>query len=98
IFKTDTNTSGSSPAAFSTAQKSLYVGYTGPTFFENSQATFSRPDVFIGVRYDTSPVIGPLTLTAAGSGTGVYTGTITNGSGNAFAGYTFVIAGFTNAA
>jgi hypothetical protein len=98
VFKTDANNSGSSPAAFSTSQVSLYVGYTGTTFFENNQAVYSRPDVFMGVRYDTSPVIGPLTLTAVGAGTGVYTGTITNGGGNAFVGYTFTIAGFTHAA
>jgi hypothetical protein len=98
VFKTDSDMSDSGPPAFSTAQKALYVGYTGPAFFENNQAVYSRPDVFIGVRFDTSPVIGPLTLTSAAAGTGVYAGTITNGSGNAFAGYTFVIAGFANAA
>jgi hypothetical protein len=39
-----------------------------------------------------------LSSVAVGSGgTAVYTGTITGGGGNAFAGYQFVVAGFTNA-
>lgn len=44
---------------------------------------------------------GALTLTAAATssgGTAVYTGTITGGAANAFAGFTFTIAGFVTAA
>jgi hypothetical protein len=98
VFKTAADDEDSGPPPFSTAQKSLYVGFSGSTFLESVISVFSRPDVFIGVRYDTSPAIGPLTLTSVAAGTGTYTGTITNGGGNAFAGYTFTIAGFTNAA
>lgn len=42
--------------------------------------------------------VGPLTLSAVAAGTGAYTGTITGGGSSAFAGYTFTISGFTNAA
>jgi len=46
--------------------------------------------------------VGVLTLTSVAATTdgihSVYTGTITGGGSNAFKGYTFVIAGFTNAA
>jgi hypothetical protein len=45
--------------------------------------------------------IGTFTLTSVANASGgntAYTGTITGGGSNAFAGYTFTIAGFTNAA
>lgn len=42
--------------------------------------------------------VGLLVLSAVAAGTGAYTGTITGGGSNAYAGYTFTIAGFTNAA
>ena len=45
--------------------------------------------------------VGTFTLTSVANASGgntIYTGTITGGASNAFAGYTFVIAGFTNAA
>jgi hypothetical protein len=41
---------------------------------------------------------GTFTLTSVATGTGVYTGTITNGGSNAWQGYYFTIAGFTNSA
>lgn len=53
-------------------------------------------------QYSVNPnSIGTFTLTSVANASGgntVYTGTITGGASNAFAGYTFTIAGFTNAA
>ena len=48
-----------------------------------------------GAHYEAGTVF---TLSAVTGATGVYTGTITGGGSNAFAGYTFVVAGFTNSA
>lgn len=52
--------------------------------------------------YSVNPAsMGTFTLTSVANASGgntVYTGTITGGGSNAFAGYTFVIAGFTNSA
>ena len=53
------------------------------------------------LEYATNNGIYPLktlTLTSVANSTGVYTGTITGGAGNALAGSWVVIAGFTNAA
>lgn len=54
-FKVDTPNPLSSSPSFSIAQTSMYVGLTGPTTsLYLGGSPISRPDVFIGVRYDTS--------------------------------------------
>lgn len=72
----------------------LYLGVASKSNTGNE----TRPAKFMGLRYDTDPG-SALTLsqvTVSGSTT-TYTGTITGGASNAFAGGTFIVAGFTNA-
>jgi hypothetical protein len=81
---------------FQTGAKSVYIGMTGITtpLLSNISA---RPDIFLGVRYDTSATPGTLTLSSvanASGGTTDYTGTITGGADGAYIGLTFVVAGF----
>ena len=85
--------------AFSMANKAMYVGLTGPHNPAEIALPQSRPDVFIGLRYDTSVSPGTLTVTSttAGSGVATYTGSWTTGGGNGFVGMTFTTAGFTHA-
>jgi hypothetical protein len=74
----------------------LYLGFA----YHSVTNTAKRPAKFVGLRYDTDPG-ATFTLTAAGnasSGTTAYTGTFTGGGSNAFQGYKFTVAGFTNAA
>jgi hypothetical protein len=100
IFKLEGAGSSSPAGNWSTANKSLYVGFSGASCANVISGTVSaRPDVFYGVRYDTSATPGTLTLSsaaAASGGTTVYSGTITGGTNNAFVGLTFTVAGFTN--
>lgn len=70
-----------------------------PTVQDVSGVTYTPPTataLVLTAVAGSSP--GPLTLTSVAAGTGVYTGTITGGGSNAFAGYTFTISGFTNGA
>jgi len=98
IFKWDGAVA--SVSGFDTTKKSCYVGLSG-SYVSNigTQVITPRPDIFIGLRYDTSITPGTLTLTSvanAGAGVTVYTGTITGGLNGAYIGMTFVVAGFTN--
>jgi hypothetical protein len=52
VFKLDSGSGATT--AFAASQKAVYVGLTGPTAQLMSSASYSRPDVFIGVRFDTS--------------------------------------------
>ena len=54
IFKVDTANPLSSSPNFSIAQTALYVGLTGPNISGMIGVPSSRPNFFIGVRYDTS--------------------------------------------
>jgi hypothetical protein len=54
IFKVETGNPLSSSPNFSMAQTALYVGLTGPNTNVYASTPISRPDFFIGVRYDTS--------------------------------------------
>jgi hypothetical protein len=61
VFKVDTGNPLSSSPKFSMAQTSIYVGLTGQIIAPLAAGLISRPDIFIGVRYDTSttsPSIG----------------------------------------
>jgi len=40
--------------AFSTAQKAIYIGLTDPSFYQLTTDPISRPNTFIGIRFDTS--------------------------------------------
>jgi hypothetical protein len=64
----------------------------------NRSYSFQLTDGTIRLIVDTGST-GSLTLTSVGNASGtstIYTGTITGGAANAFVGYTFLIAGFTN--
>ena len=98
VFKVDINRTGT---AFSVAHASIYVGLFGTTFLpimNNSTLSGSRPDVFIGVRYDASTQLGPFALTSVANHSGnttVYTGTITGGAtSGSFVGQLFTVTGF----
>ena len=100
IFKLD-GTMNSAAPHYAITKKSLYVGLSGPTIGTLSVQTAPgspRPDVFMGLRYDTSVTPGVLTLSAAGNHSGNYTTyTMTSnaaGANNGFAGMTFTVAGF----
>ncbi len=94
-------------------KKQLYVGLATPkawglknwsaagglntSGFPNGNA---RPPYFMGLRYDTDPGTGALTLSSVANASGgntVYQGTITNGGTNNFVGTKFLVAGFGNA-
>jgi len=57
-----------------------------------------RPDIFFGVRFDTSTTPAGMTVTSVAAGTGVYTGTFGGGATNGFAGMNVTFTGFANAA
>ena len=59
-----------------------------------------NPDIqdVSGAPYEAGTVFTLSAVANSSGGTAVYTGTITGGGSNAFAGYTFVVAGFTTAA
>jgi chitodextrinase len=50
----------------------------------------------VGLNQGVSPEALSFSITSVAGGTGVYTGTITGGAANAFAGYYFVVTGFSN--
>ena len=54
VFKVDTGNPLSSSPKFSMAQTSMYVGFSGQAINLYVANQITRPDVFIGVRYDTS--------------------------------------------
>jgi len=100
IWKHDGSTTGSGNA-FSTVKKSLYIGLSGAPLAAISGAGSTaspRPDVFIGLRYDTSTVPAGMAVTSVAAGTGVYTGIFANGGGNAYAGQNIIFKGFAQAA
>ena len=84
-------------------ERAMYVGLTGPGYAAQIAGPVSRPNQFMGLRYDTSVTPGALTVTnvTAGSGVAVYTFTAltgTNaGAGNGFVGMRFTTTGFTHA-
>lgn len=98
VFKVDINRTSS---AFSVSHASMYVGLFGTTFLpimNNGTLSGSRPDVFVGVRYDASVQMGPFAITSCASHSGnttVYTGTITGGgTTSSFIGQLFTVTGF----
>ena len=98
IFKWDGATA--SVGGFDATKKSCYVGLSGSTVNNIVGSVSARPDVFIGLRYDTSITPGALTLTSVDNGTpggAQYHGTITGGVNGSYIGLTFVVTGFTNA-
>jgi len=101
VFKLDNEISQSTATVKNLFQKkSMYVGLMGAAM--SSVAATSpvgaRPDIFFGVRFDTSTVPAGFTVTSVAAGTGVYTGTFTGGGTNAFAGQNITFSGFANAA
>jgi hypothetical protein len=101
-FKVDYGTigGGATVGAFSRAKKSLYIGLSGVAVITTvaSSAVSARPDIFLGLRYDTSATPGTQTVTScanAAGGVTVYTGTFPLGVSNELAGMKFTVAGFT---
>ncbi len=99
IFKHDI-TAGS-VGDFQTVRKSFYVGLSGPTIQNITTLPASggtaRPDIFIGLRYDTSTV--PCGMLVSNSQTGgIYFGVFNNGGANAYAGQNITFSGFGTAA
>ena len=85
----------------------IYESVVTPTmyirfeYYGFASTSVAQIQPLIRVVIGTSDTETPFTLTSvanASGGTTVYTGTITGGAANAFAGYTFVIAGFTTSA
>ena len=58
VFKTDFIPNTGDFNQFTTAQKAIYVGLMGTTAWASASGPFSRPDVFVGLRFDTSAGIG----------------------------------------
>ena len=101
VFKHEGGTQSTSD--FQISKKAFYIGLSGPLVAGIANVVGgggqARPDIFIGLRYDTSATPGALTLTSVANASGgntVYTGTITGGANGAHIGITFVVAGFTN--
>lgn len=101
VFKVDGGT-GTGVGEFSAAKKSIYVGLTGPGISMLSANISARPDVFIGLRFDTSASPGTVTLSAAANASGgdtVYTASSNTFIANGGAiGLTFVVSGFATGA
>lgn len=95
VFKHDGSVQ--STGNFQITKKAFYIGLSGAPIQNLTSGTTSRPDIFIGLRYDTSVTPGALTLTSVAN-PGVYTGTITGGANGAYIGLTFVVTGFVNGA
>lgn len=95
---------GPANAQSSFLKKQMYMGLCPAhvsTTWSPAGTVNLRPPYFLGLRYDTDPGSGALTLTAANNaagGTTLYTGTITNGLNPGFVGTAFVVTGFANAA
>jgi hypothetical protein len=86
---------------YSFTHKSLYVGLVGPHYGAEYALPQSRPDVFLGVRYDTSVSPGTLTVSGVTSGSGhtTYTGSGGSwaaGANGAWVGKTFTTSGFSH--
>jgi hypothetical protein len=101
VWKHGGGTSGTGD--FTTTKKSFYIGFSGSPIQNIAIVTQKapRPDIFIGLRYDTSVTPGALTLSsvaAASGGNTAYTGTITGGANGAYIGLTFVVTGFVASA
>lgn len=95
VFKHDG--SFQSTGDFKTTKKAFYIGLSGAPIQNLTSGTVSRPDNFIGLRFDTSLSPGAFTLTSvAVGGTVLYNGTITGGANGAYIGLTFVVTGFVN--
>ena len=100
---------GQSAKATVNGYNNVFLSLTGTDFPETFQLNPQLQDaagneVTLGTQFTLTSVaggsVGTLTLTAvaaSSNGTAVYTGTITGGGSNAFEGFTFTIAGFTNA-
>src|SRR5208282_3698325 len=58
VFKTDIVASSGNFNEYTTAGKSIYVGLVGTTAWNSAIGAFSRPDVFVGLRFDTTTGIG----------------------------------------
>lgn len=92
---------GQSPtsAAFSVATTMTYVGFSaGYGAVSASLATFNgfRPNIFLGLRYDTDPGQSGLSVTAVSapvSGIATYTGTFPLGASGYYIGNSITIAG-----
>jgi hypothetical protein len=86
---------GNSPSPFPLLKKSVYIGLANNIL--RPVNGWSRPQIFIGARFDTDPGAAFALTNAANavSGQTTYTGTITGGGGSAFLGAVFVITGFT---
>lgn len=54
VFKVESGAPLSSSPPFSTAQKSIYIGLFGQDVGRDANSAMSRPNVFMGLRYDTS--------------------------------------------
>ena len=54
IFKVETGDPFSIAPTFSAAQKAIYIGLFGQDIFTDLSAPVSRPNLFMGLRYDTS--------------------------------------------
>lgn len=72
IWKTDYAVE--STTTHNTAKKAMYIGFVGGTYAGNLTGNnSSRPNCFMGIRFDTSNSPGAVVVTAVGNGTGVYT-------------------------
>ncbi len=80
-----------------------YIAEAGETFVvgtgagTSSQVPLLPAYIVLGVAAAVTTTLTLSSVSAVQSGVAVYTGTITSGASNAFAGYTFVVTGFSNA-
>lgn len=105
VFQVNGSVSAGGGGAFNSTKKAFYAGLTGANWRNlqtgGNSGGAPRPDVFIGVRYDTSVTPGALTLSSVATSSGgvaVYTGTITGGGNGSYIGLTFVVTGFLTGA
>lgn len=98
IFGFPANRLPATASPFPVAKASFYCGLTTGvgvnTWTPNGNN--NRPDYFVGLRFDNDPGVS-LSLTSVNNTSGgatIYNGTITGGTGNAFVGVKFTIAGF----
>lgn len=84
--------------AFSLAKTSTYIGFGSPVGIANAIQDYGgpRPNIFIGLRWDTDPGASamPVTAVAAPSGgSSVYTGTFALGTNGYFVGNQITVTG-----
>lgn len=101
IWKTDFSFQGT--RQHTTTQKAMYVGFVAGDYAGSVNANLSsRPNTFMGIRFDTSTSPGTLSVTSvanASGGTTVYTiASNVLGNSNGFANTTFVTTNCGNAA